>query len=629
MATETIDSNREQLTFERLQDRDDLLAKNVLVTDPRRQRPYWFDGRFLAASDLRHEQNYFLLRQSDLGRAGGEGVVEGLLVKEGVSPTSGTEILQIAPGFGYTDTGELVSVDAGFSIVPSDIPKAQQLDAAFGLEIIPNASGLNRTGLFVLALRPVEWTANSIAAYPTSINGQRNVEDADIVEGVAVTLIPWPDNAGELSWTRRRSRAAREIFVNRRARGGPTGTLPIAMVALRGNFIEWVDPFLVRRELGADRREGLDFGFGQRALREAHLLQYESHLAEILTPNPAISFAATAQFDALPPAGRLPVGAVDAQQLTQQFFPRGLDVEVSFLPDDELPALLEESFLLPPIDLLADAKAMLGIAVLVLAPLPRAQFEQRQRALAGKSWKLAFSAPESKVEATPFELLFAQAPSDAAAESLLVTRAGNADAAGEAEWRNLLKQASGQGTLWFVRRRHLPGNANVGGTPVDANSSEDALPEDLAQALAAPANADVAQIVTTLRNLDQPAVDALLSNLARPSLLANELFLLRGLLAPFRDRAPGSISLFEATRILVHTTNPRFGRGISLLKDDTRVQIVSVFGRAGLLAEADDLLVEVPESRLDGLREAIKPVTKDSGLLSQQLAELRAKFLSP
>lgn len=625
MATETIDSNREQLTFGRLQDRDDLLLKNVLVTDPRRQRPYWFDGRFLAASDLRHEQNYFLLRQSDLGRAGGEGVVEGLLVSE---PTD-KEVLQIEPGFGYTDTGELVSIPSRLLIVPSDIPKAQQLDAAFGLEIIPNDSGRTRTGLFVLALRPVEWTANSIAAYPTSINGQRNVEDADIVEGVAVTLIPWPDNAGELSWARRRSRAAREIFAGQRARGGPTGTLPIALVALRGNFIEWVDPFLVRRELGADRREGLDFGFGQRALREAHLLQYESHLAGILGPNPAASFAAAAQFDALPPAGRLPVGAVDAQQLTQQFFPRGIDVEVSFLPEDELPALLEESFLLPPIDLLAGEKAMVGIAVLVLAPLSRSQFEQRQRALSGKSWQLAFASPESKVEATPFELLFAQNPSDAATEARLITQAGEADAAGEVEWRDLLRQASGRGTLWFVRRRHLPGNANMGGTPVDATAAEDGLPEALAEALAAPANADVAQIVTTLRNLDQPAVDALLPNLSRPNLLADDLFLLRGLLAPFRDRTASGISLFEATHLLAHATNPQFGKGIGLLKDDTRDRIVEIFGNAGLLAEADALLSEVPEARLDGLRNDLIRIAKDSASLSQGLAELRVKFLSP
>jgi len=40
-----------------------------LVIDSQRSRPYWFDGRFLAARDLQREQDYFLQRQADLGQA--------------------------------------------------------------------------------------------------------------------------------------------------------------------------------------------------------------------------------------------------------------------------------------------------------------------------------------------------------------------------------------------------------------------------------------------------------------------------------------------------------------------------------------------------------------------------------
>ena len=53
-----------------------------VVLDSRRTRPLWFDGRFLAASDLEREQNYFLQRQADLGQAGGFGVMHGLLVDQ-------------------------------------------------------------------------------------------------------------------------------------------------------------------------------------------------------------------------------------------------------------------------------------------------------------------------------------------------------------------------------------------------------------------------------------------------------------------------------------------------------------------------------------------------------------------
>ncbi len=57
-----------------------LVQSNTLVADDRRRRPLYFDGRFLDAAALTREQDYFLTRQSDLGQAGGSGVVFGLNV---------------------------------------------------------------------------------------------------------------------------------------------------------------------------------------------------------------------------------------------------------------------------------------------------------------------------------------------------------------------------------------------------------------------------------------------------------------------------------------------------------------------------------------------------------------------
>src|SRR5436190_1596891 len=121
MAKDSLSSNRKQLTFARVQQRTDLIGKNVLVADARRQRPYWFDGRFLAAADLRREQDYFLLRQSDLGRAGGEGVADGLLVKTELDGITNTEIFVIEPGFGFTDTGEFVGIAQSLRVFPADV----------------------------------------------------------------------------------------------------------------------------------------------------------------------------------------------------------------------------------------------------------------------------------------------------------------------------------------------------------------------------------------------------------------------------------------------------------------------------------------------------------------------------
>ncbi len=95
------------------------------------------------------------------------------------------------------------------------------------------------------------------------------------------------------------------------------------MVALRGNFIEWVDPFMVRRETGAERPAGMDFGFGARALREAHLLQYQRHLADALERESEQPFPATSYLDALPPVGQFPAGDDRPRPAHAAFFPAG------------------------------------------------------------------------------------------------------------------------------------------------------------------------------------------------------------------------------------------------------------------------------------------------------------------
>ena len=81
MLDRTRGSNRLVLPTERTEDQraiETMRAAGVLVIDDSRRRPRYFDGRFLTARDLTREQNYFLARQSDIGRAGGSGVVTGL-----------------------------------------------------------------------------------------------------------------------------------------------------------------------------------------------------------------------------------------------------------------------------------------------------------------------------------------------------------------------------------------------------------------------------------------------------------------------------------------------------------------------------------------------------------------------
>jgi len=220
-----------------------LRTKGTMVLDGRRRRPRYFDGRFLAARDLTREQTYFLSRQASLGRAMGVGVIDGLMV----GPGSGASTLQIAGGHGLTTNGEAVGLRRPMDVDLGDVAESERLSAAFGLLRRPAAPARARTGLFILALRAVEFTANPVASYPTSVDGDRSLEHGDIIEASAITLIPYPDDSAEEEPALRRAHVARKIFVEGVHPGVPAGVLPLAMLSLDRNVVQWIDNFMVRR----------------------------------------------------------------------------------------------------------------------------------------------------------------------------------------------------------------------------------------------------------------------------------------------------------------------------------------------------------------------------------------------
>ncbi len=615
MPINTNGSNRDPLAQDT--DTQDLLNKGVLVTDPRRQRPRWFDGRFLAARDLANEQNYFLVRQADLGRAGGFGVVDGLMVSVSEDMQPQGPRLRIEAGYGITDTGELVLLPEAINVDPSNVPDMRRLDAAFGLQVIPNEPGRTRTGLYVLALREVEWTANPIAAYPTSLTGERTVQDGDIIEAVAVSLVPYPEPGGQ-DWSRRRAQAARAIFVAGLDRGLFSGTLPLAMVALRGNLIEWVDPYLVRRDAGAERPVGLDFGFGARALREAHLLQYAHHLAEVMNAARGQAFAASAWFETLPPAGRFPAGCVDKDTLTQRFFPPGITVELSLVPDDEIPVLLEESLLLPPLDLTGGAEALEGVGVLVLAALPRADFPGHFEKLVGQSVKLARPYGELKAAAA-FSLAHLQRIG-------LRTPVKEEPPDSLADWRNLLAQAQTGQLLWYVRRRNLPSAANLAAASVEANDPQDVDRGRLADVLAGDSKLEAAW--DRVRAVDAPEVNLLLNRFAETR-FRSQPALLKGLVtqaaAAAEKGAPD-----EVLAALAPAADPNLGEGLTKLsKADEALGerfLSEAIAQSGVLPELDKLVREAPRERQPELWARLTEFAKRPSTLARNLAALRKKF---
>jgi|GEM_PF-608033 len=345
-----------------------------LVEDRERRRPRYFDGRFLTAKDLTRDQDYLNRRQIDLGRMSGGGVVVGLELALG----SNFSQLKINPGHGITPSGELVVLLEEVTVDVSDVPTIQNFDAIFGLEVRPNAPIRNRSGLFAIALRNVEYTANPVATYPSDLQAERRIEDGDIIEGTAITMIPFESVAPSDLDQSGRARVAREIFLRKLSAPASEGALPIGVVSLERGVVQWVDQYLVRRDASVD--DSLGFGVQHRSVREAFLRQYQQHLIDIrqirADNGQTGPFAASEHFQALPPFGPVPVEALQrvGTQLVQSYFPAEFDVELTIIPDDELAALQEEAVTMPAIDLRASASVLEQTSVLMLLPIPRADF---------------------------------------------------------------------------------------------------------------------------------------------------------------------------------------------------------------------------------------------------------------
>ncbi|WP_434348491.1 hypothetical protein ACN6A1_14040 [Myxococcus virescens] len=459
---------REKLTWETAQA---LETARAMVHDDRRVRSFFFDGRFLTAKDLTREQNYFLTRQADLSRANGTGVMHGLTV----TPSQDRTTLTVRLGHGLTPGGELVVVPRDLTgIRLDDIPEIQRLDAAFGLAPVPRELARSRSGLYVLVLRPVEYTANPVASYPTSLGAARTTQDGDIIEAVALTLIPYPDPVGGGTFETRRSRAAHEVFAGAGMRNLPVDALPLAMLALDRGTLRWLDTFLVRREVGAEQRSVVGFGIAARELREAHALQYQQHLKEVLQARRAAGqserFLASEHFFTLPAAGTLPAAAIEAGSLTEFYFPPEVDVELTVVAEDELGAILDESLQLPPIDLTQTGEALESVSILVMVPVARHGMAQRLEGL-----REVLRAAPLKLRAAAVGQVARRLPAHALLD---LTRRWQVQPVPEAPVTDLVEAAwsellSGSRTLWYACRRSLPHRHSAVGQPLPEPEDHD------------------------------------------------------------------------------------------------------------------------------------------------------------
>lgn len=455
-----------------------LREANLLVEESHRVRPRWFDGKFLAARDLTREQAYFLARQAGFARALGPGVVEGLEVSAGTAATE----LQVSAGFGYTAAGELVALTGPVRVSLAQLFVLQTLSMQLSVSKKPAPPLRNRTGIFVLGLRALEFSANPVSAYPTSLDAERTVEPGDIVEASALTL----HFVGDAPLERidaLRGELAREIFVQQGGPSLPAETLALALVALSGDQVRWIDMHLARRAAGQSHADVLGFGFAPRLLREAQLAQYQAHLDDVMRRPLGVRPSAAQFFSALPAAGPMPAAAVNTADFSQSWLPPGVQAELALVPGDEIAALVEASLTLPPIDLTLAADAQASTFVSILVPVPREALAAKARELQQQLTR-AVTAPSTRLTAkrSPIDSLrLLEATRLAQAGLVAVTPVNTTDAA----WASLV---AAQTRLWYARRRNVSLRPEVEGVAVavrDAGSNPDAIVAERFRALGA------------------------------------------------------------------------------------------------------------------------------------------------
>lgn len=601
-------SPRENITNSEI---EALQESGTLILDDRRRRPLYFDGRFLTASDLTRDQNYFLSRQADLSRAGGVGVVRGLMVSAGRSAGS----IEISEGHGITASGELVVVPRHISLELTNIADMQRLNAALGLSRRPNEPARARSGLFIVALRAVEYTANPITSYPTSITGNRTTNDSEIIEGVAVTLIPYVDEGPSGEPSQRRSRVAREIFLMGAERGLPVDALPLAMIALDMGGVQWVDPWMVRRDVGSARSDILGLGFAPRALREAHFLQYDRQLNDVLKQrddsNRSRRFAASSYFAALPPGGRMPAAAIDPADFSQTYFPAEVDVELSIVPEDEILGLMEESLLLPPIDLTFSGEELESTSVLVMIPVPRARIRTMVNSLTSLTRTLRPAAPNLVAKRKPLESLrtlgrLPRLPAPLPLDPTTVI---------DSVWREALSSTD---TLWYVRRRNLHTRVDVAGLSRPVLTDEVGVERDLIRIVERGGVTDSFEAIR--RRSSTLAGAEIVSLLSSPKFEQSPLLLtgaIRELEKPL-EAVPGEDVQLDRGQVLEVSerfADPQVGEGILHLEKINpelreNAEVVKTLGDTGLVPELDKLARTLPETELVELTNNLVELSK-------------------
>ncbi|WP_418320185.1 hypothetical protein [Piscinibacter sakaiensis] len=391
-----------------------------------------FAGRALTAPLLHAEQNQRSRRIALLNRALSAGVVEGLALaffEADIAPIG--SVADPAPEALDLDTPRRMTLDAGLALAANGeevaVPMALDFDALdlpvmapgwllagetplpgpadadgsaldsrhLGLPLRDElAAGHQVPRVGIVVLEPVEhWQVEGADPFDQC---ERDLEaeafeDQQRRDAGRLVYYAWPDEwlasrAPDAAW---RNRLAWQIF-GREAQLGVAQAMPwhrigvpLALVAFNAAWQPlFADRAAVVRAggrprgqalLAAARRAGDDSArriaaSGERFLWQARIEQLSEHLAEASLAGADIA-AMRAQLRLLPPAGLLPIDAVDVRARRNHFFPPTLDLFAAPVPLEQLDLLLEEAAGLGAIDL------SMRDRLSVFVPVPQAVFE--------------------------------------------------------------------------------------------------------------------------------------------------------------------------------------------------------------------------------------------------------------
>ncbi len=369
-------------------------------------RLHLYPGRTLTAPALQSEQLYRAGRMAILGQCVTQGVVKGLELSADL--TKADPLLQLAPGYGISATGEDVSLS---SILSTTLSQLLVIDAQTGSSIAQFANyiqdGSHNSYAGVLLLQPITGQVSGqmvdTGTGPIVVSGNLNAscdqdpeeyafEDWQIVDGVRLVMVAWPYRPMTLTlpfpspaqtW---RNRLAYTIFnaemtlpYDQRLPWDLLG-VPVALMGFDSSWKpQFVDRSAVVRAGGQPRKiyilptlTGGDPPFQvQPALAQARVQQLSEQLSTLLAgATPQITNFAQA-FSFLPPCGVLPATVLDFKKHVTLLFPPNWTLEAGPIHQEEIETVLLDGMKSLPLDVTQNE------SIQILVPLPDCSFDPR------------------------------------------------------------------------------------------------------------------------------------------------------------------------------------------------------------------------------------------------------------